>query len=206
MFTTAVKTDSQNKIITGPQSDPVKNIIGPESAGERGGMQRFTKVMFGAGYIDGRPDPGTRIDPNNPAVKSGICIIHRPSKTAPASPKQREQKRGNRRQCVTNPCTEDHFVHSPGLIFVAFAVRAKHSLEYVTRFPFLSVPHTVLALALSQRRLISSLAHFDNVIAAFSFSLGAWLTESPASPVLVRTRFRRHHPKLIALAFRTPSG
>ncbi|MFL6530974.1 MAG: hypothetical protein ACJ8KX_10930, partial [Chthoniobacterales bacterium] len=71
LFTTAVKTDSQGRIITGPQSDPVKNIIGPESAGERGGMERFTKVMFGAGYIDGRPDPGTRINPNNPVVKSG---------------------------------------------------------------------------------------------------------------------------------------
>src|SRR5215210_1392693 len=70
-FETAVKTDSQGKIITGLNSDPVKNIIGPEPAGERGGMQRFTKVMFGAGYIDGRPDPGTRINPNNPVVKSG---------------------------------------------------------------------------------------------------------------------------------------
>src|SRR3954466_10445724 len=40
MFTTAVKTDSQGKIITGLTSDPVKNIIGPEAAGERGGMQR----------------------------------------------------------------------------------------------------------------------------------------------------------------------
>ena len=35
------------------------------------GSQRFTKIMFGAGYIDGRPDPGTRIDPNNPEVSSG---------------------------------------------------------------------------------------------------------------------------------------
>jgi len=71
LFTTAVKTDSKGKVITGPTSDPVKNIIGPESAGERGGITRYTKVMFGAGYIDGRPDPGTRIDPNNPVVKSG---------------------------------------------------------------------------------------------------------------------------------------
>ena len=71
MFTTAVKTDSKGKIITGTTNDPVKNIIGPEPAGERGGIDRYTKVMFGAGYIDGRPDPGTRIDPNNPAVKSG---------------------------------------------------------------------------------------------------------------------------------------
>jgi DNA-binding beta-propeller fold protein YncE len=70
-FTTAVKTDSQGKIITGPTSDPVKNVVGAESAGERGGLQRFTKIMYGASYIDGRPDPGTRIDPNNPIVKSG---------------------------------------------------------------------------------------------------------------------------------------
>jgi hypothetical protein len=66
LFTTAVKTDSKGKIITGINSDPVKNIVGPEPAGERGGMDRYTKVMFGAGYIDGRPDPGTRIDPDNP--------------------------------------------------------------------------------------------------------------------------------------------
>ena len=70
-FTTAVKTDSKGRIITGPNSDPVKNIVGPEAAGERGGLERFTKIMFGAGYIDGRPDPGTRIDPNNPQVSSG---------------------------------------------------------------------------------------------------------------------------------------
>jgi DNA-binding beta-propeller fold protein YncE len=71
MFTTAVKTDSSGRIITGPTSDPVKNIVGAEAAGERAGLQRFTKIMYGASYIDGRPDPGTRIDPNNPAVKSG---------------------------------------------------------------------------------------------------------------------------------------
>src|ERR1041385_6403767 len=71
MFTTAVKTDSRGEIITGTQSDPVKNIVGPESAGERGGMERYTKIMFGADYINGRPDPGTRINPNNPGVKSG---------------------------------------------------------------------------------------------------------------------------------------
>lgn len=70
-FTTAVKTDSRGRIITGENSDPVKEIVGQESAGERGGLQRYTKIMFGAGYIDGRPDPGTRINPNNPEVKSG---------------------------------------------------------------------------------------------------------------------------------------
>jgi hypothetical protein len=70
-FSTAVKTNSKGEIITGPTSDPVKNIVGAEAAGERGGMQRFTKIMFGAGYFDGRPDPGTRIDPNNPIVNSG---------------------------------------------------------------------------------------------------------------------------------------
>jgi len=70
-FTTAVKTDSRGRIITGPTSDPVKDIVGPEPAGERGGMPRYTKLMFGASYIDGRPDPGTRINPNSPVVKSG---------------------------------------------------------------------------------------------------------------------------------------
>jgi Uncharacterized conserved protein len=71
LFTTAVKTDSKGEIITGPNSDPVKNVVGSEAAGDRGGLQRFTKIMFGAAYIDGRPDPGTRIDPNNPEVSSG---------------------------------------------------------------------------------------------------------------------------------------
>lgn len=70
-FTTAVKTDSRGRIITGPTSDPVKNIVGAEPAGRRAGFDRFTKIMYGAGYIDGRPDPSTRIDPNNPQVKSG---------------------------------------------------------------------------------------------------------------------------------------
>lgn len=70
-FPGAVKTDSQGKIITGPNSDPVKNIVGAEYAGKRAGMDRYTKIMFGVNYFDGRPDPGTRIDPNNPVVKSG---------------------------------------------------------------------------------------------------------------------------------------
>ncbi|MBV9211545.1 MAG: YncE family protein, partial [Acidobacteria bacterium] len=70
-FETAVKTDSRGEIITGPTSDPVKNIVGAERAGIRAGLERFTKIMYGAGYIDGRPDPGTRIDPNNPQVHSG---------------------------------------------------------------------------------------------------------------------------------------
>src|SRR5499433_3847601 len=70
-FTTGVKTDSRGRIITGPNSEPVKQIVGQEAAGERGGLQRFTKIMFGASYLDGRPDPGTRVDPNNPIVNSG---------------------------------------------------------------------------------------------------------------------------------------
>src|SRR4051812_33910445 len=51
-FSTAVKTDSQGRILTGPTSDPVKNIVGAEPAGLRAGIQRFTKILFGAGYID----------------------------------------------------------------------------------------------------------------------------------------------------------
>src|SRR4051794_7462439 len=86
IFITAVKTDSRGRIITGPNSDPVKNVVGAESAGERGGLQRFTKVMYGASYIDGRPDPGTRIDPNNPQVKSGSQVwpnIKQPFRSQP---------------------------------------------------------------------------------------------------------------------------
>jgi DNA-binding beta-propeller fold protein YncE/cytochrome c553 len=70
-FSTAVKTDSEGKILTGPTSDPVKNLVGSEAAGERAGLERYTKILFGASYLDGRPDPGTRIDPNSPEVKSG---------------------------------------------------------------------------------------------------------------------------------------
>lgn len=86
IFITAVKTDSRGRIITGPNDDPVKNVVGAESAGERGGMQRFTKIMYGASYIDGRPDPGTRIDPNNPVIKSGNQVwpnIKQPFRSQP---------------------------------------------------------------------------------------------------------------------------
>ena len=70
-FSGAVKTDSRGEIITGFSSDPVKRLVGAESAGERAGVERFTKIMFGVNYFDGRPDPGTRLDPNNQQVNSG---------------------------------------------------------------------------------------------------------------------------------------
>jgi hypothetical protein len=70
-FTGAVKTNSEGRIITGPDDDPVKTLVGAEFAGERAGLQRFTKILFGVDYFNGRPDPGTRIDPNNPQVSSG---------------------------------------------------------------------------------------------------------------------------------------
>jgi len=70
-FSGAVKTDSRGEIITGVTSDPVKRLVGAEAAGERAGVDRFTKILFGVNYFDGRPDPGTRIDPNNPVVNSG---------------------------------------------------------------------------------------------------------------------------------------
>jgi DNA-binding beta-propeller fold protein YncE len=70
-FTTAAKTDSTGRVISGTTSDPVKTLVGAEPAGERAGLQRFTKIMFGANYFNGRADPGTRIDPNDPQVKSG---------------------------------------------------------------------------------------------------------------------------------------
>jgi DNA-binding beta-propeller fold protein YncE len=71
LFTTAVKTDSRGRIITGLNSDPVKNIVGAEAAGPRAGLDRFTKIMFAADYFTGRPDPGQRIDPNRPSVSGG---------------------------------------------------------------------------------------------------------------------------------------
>ena len=70
LFTTAVKTDSQGRVITGPTDDPVKNLVGAEPAGIRAGLERFTKITFGAHYIDGRPDD-QRINPNNPSVSGG---------------------------------------------------------------------------------------------------------------------------------------
>ena len=70
-FSGAVKTNSRGDVITGVDDDPVKNIVGAESAGDRAGLERFTKILFGVDYFTGRPDPGTRLDPNNPQVKSG---------------------------------------------------------------------------------------------------------------------------------------
>ncbi len=70
-FSGAVKTNSRGEIITGPDDDPVKNLVGAESAGDRAGLERFTKILFGVDYFTGRPDPGTRLDPNNPQVNSG---------------------------------------------------------------------------------------------------------------------------------------
>ena len=70
-FTGAVKTGPDGKIITGPGFTGQRRLVGAEAAGERAGMQRFTKIMFAVGYFDGRPNPGDRIDPNNPQVDSG---------------------------------------------------------------------------------------------------------------------------------------
>ena len=42
-FVGPVKTDSRGRVITGPNSDPVKNIVGAASAGIHAGLERFTK-------------------------------------------------------------------------------------------------------------------------------------------------------------------
>jgi len=70
-FTGAVKTKPDGSIITGPGFTGRRNLVGAEPAGERAGLERFTKIMFGVSYFDGRPSPGDRIDPNNPRVSSG---------------------------------------------------------------------------------------------------------------------------------------
>src|SRR5438874_9894785 len=58
LFVAPVKTDSTGRIITGPNNDPVKNIVGAQSAGIRAGLERFTKILFAASYSSGSPDPG----------------------------------------------------------------------------------------------------------------------------------------------------
>src|SRR4051812_48422056 len=70
-FTGAVKTKPDGSIITGPGFTGRRNLVGAEPAGERAGLDRFTKILFGVSYFDGRPNPGDRIDPNNPRVSSG---------------------------------------------------------------------------------------------------------------------------------------
>ncbi|HKN51660.1 MAG TPA: beta-propeller fold lactonase family protein, partial [Amycolatopsis sp.] len=65
LFTGPVKLDSQNEMITGANADPVKKIVGAAPAGERAGLQRFTKILFEVDYFTGRPNPGDRVDPNN---------------------------------------------------------------------------------------------------------------------------------------------
>ena len=70
-FSGAVKTKPDGSIITGPGFTGRRNLVGAEAAGERGGLDRFTKILFGVNYFDGRPNPGDRIDPNNPQLSSG---------------------------------------------------------------------------------------------------------------------------------------
>src|SRR5471032_2136253 len=42
-FSGAVKTNSRGEIITGASDDPVKKLVGAEAAGQRAGMDRYTK-------------------------------------------------------------------------------------------------------------------------------------------------------------------
>ncbi len=70
-FVGPVKTDSRGKVITGPNNDPVKNIVGAEKAGTRAGLDRFTKITFAVDYSSGQPDEGQRMDPNAPAANGG---------------------------------------------------------------------------------------------------------------------------------------
>jgi DNA-binding beta-propeller fold protein YncE/mono/diheme cytochrome c family protein len=107
-FETAVKTDSKGQIITGPNNDPVKNIVGAEPAGKRAGLDRFTKIMFGASYIDGRPDPGTRIDPNNPQVKSGNEFWPNRKQPFRSQPRSLALSQDGRKLYVTLPGREDY--------------------------------------------------------------------------------------------------
>src|SRR5262245_62858834 len=62
-FSGAVKTNSRGEIIEGFDSDPVKRLVGAESAGMRAGLERFTKILFAVDYFTGRPNKGDRLDP-----------------------------------------------------------------------------------------------------------------------------------------------
>ena len=69
-FSTAVKTDGQGNLITGPDSSGgIKDLVGAEFAGTRAGLDRYTKIMFSASYFDGRARD--RLDPNHQVVSSG---------------------------------------------------------------------------------------------------------------------------------------
>ena len=69
-FPTAVKTDGQGNVISGPDaSGVVKDLVGAEFAGTRAGVPRYTKILFSASYFEGRPKD--RLDPNHPEVSSG---------------------------------------------------------------------------------------------------------------------------------------
>jgi hypothetical protein len=67
-FSGPVKVDSRGEIITGLNDDPVKKIVGAESAGLRAGLQRITKIMFGVNYFTGtrtRARASTRMRPRS---------------------------------------------------------------------------------------------------------------------------------------------
>ena len=72
LFATPVKADSSGQVISGQTGDPVKNIVGAQAAGNRGGLARFTKILFGAEYNTGRPNPSHRLEPSTliPALVS----------------------------------------------------------------------------------------------------------------------------------------
>ena len=70
-FPGPVKTKPDGEIISGPGFTGRRNLVGAETAGNRAGLERFTKILFGVNYFDGRPNEGDRIDPNNPQLSSG---------------------------------------------------------------------------------------------------------------------------------------
>ncbi len=76
-FSGAVKTDSRGEIITGPDDDPVKNLVGAESAGERAGLRTLHEDHVRRRLLRRPPRPGH---------------AHRP-----------EQSRGEQRQASTGP-------------------------------------------------------------------------------------------------------
>jgi hypothetical protein len=53
LFSTAVRTDANGRVITNIDAPPPHNLVGAEAAGDRAGLPRFTKILFSASYFAG---------------------------------------------------------------------------------------------------------------------------------------------------------
>ena len=72
-----------------PTATRSRTSSAPKPPASAAGSSAITKIMFGAGYFDGRPDPGTRIDPEQPAGQAAATstgrIAPQPFRSRPRS-------------------------------------------------------------------------------------------------------------------------